>query len=244
MAKKLYFLASFLSSVVKIKTFLSSRNSWWKIFFERNTFLWRLWGFREIFLETWRSISFKVNKIVFYKSRKFLRNKSIFWRNRFLVKPFRCLARKYRTFVGKFEICLSKLQFTCPEANFTKNVVYQKKWWIEQFLWDTERNIFGLFAWFIPQVCQTSILQIEETSSVKLLIWKSGSTLLFGFLVVKLWQAHERFIFWRLMGRFGLKFFFEKLVFLKLLCDLNRMLLDVWLEILGQVCWSYILLGQ
>ena len=103
------------------------------------------------------------------------------------------MARKSRTLGGKFAKCMSKLHSTCPEAIFRKIVFFWKIWLIEHFFWDLERNFFGYFACFFPQVRQTSILHIEETSSVKFLFRKIGSTILFGFLMVKIWRAHEVF---------------------------------------------------
>ena len=122
------------------------------------------------------------------------------------------MARKSRMLGGKFAKCMSKLHSTCPEAIFRKIVFFWKIWLIEHFFWDLERNFFGYFACFFPQVRQTSILHIEETSSVKFLFRKIGSTLLFGFLVVKNCGPMKYFLFfWCPVSRFGPQNFLRNL---------------------------------
>ena len=139
---------------------------------------------------------------------------------------------------------MSKLHFTFTEAIFRKNVFLLKKLNNRTILLRHWAKFFRIFCVVFPQVRHTSILHIEETSSVKFLIWKGGSTLLFGFLVKKFWRSHEVFIYWCPFSRFGPQHFFEKLVSPKFSCNLNRAFSGVWPENLGQVCWSYILMGQ
>ena len=103
---------------------------------------------------------------------------------------------------------------------------------------------FGRLAKFFLQVCQTSLLHIEDTYSKK------------SFFSVKLvqqfWSVFWRWTFGRLVNTsiFGVqwiiraKLFFWETSFSKFLSDLSRALLGVWPGNLRQVCWSYIQLSH
>ena len=78
--RKTLFSSEVFQHCCRNRNLLLQRKSLDERFFSRKKlFLWRLSVFGGIFLETWRSFFFKVNKIAFYMSRKSLRIKRIFW---------------------------------------------------------------------------------------------------------------------------------------------------------------------